>query len=537
MILYELLAGRPPFLSDSDAETIRRVLSDEPMPPRRLNPSIPRDLETICLKCLEKDAGRRYSSAEALAADLCRFLDGHPISARAVSKPEHLWRWIRRRPVVAGLAGCLALTLSVGFVAVVMLWRLAEAERKNAMADFQTTCEVLSQAVEWSATNPLLAEGFDQTTLLRALEETRNRLLGIVVRRPDLPVIARQLAVVDKRLGYCLVQAGRWDDARFILDESVGNWEKLSRLAPLDRAGRISQIWALRGRAEVGEHQHLNDEEILLRQALVASEELARVWPDGEAMGILAGTRYCLATLLVSRSQGEEARSLIALNRQLFEKVPDGNLDSPDVVSWRVFVELDVDHFSASSSPEPLGLAPVDRTDASDALRHVATARAGLLPTRAWAELAFRALRSRGKPNAAPSFQCAAGLCLNRHFLLVAAEQRKLGKIDDAQVTVERMLALGKLLVERFPDIPSSHLALSEAYINLNKNAWRTDDLPGIMKNLRLALESAHRALALDPNNSDARYLVSAHQRRLDKLLAPPEKAEDPDRRVQLIVR
>ncbi len=537
VILYELLAARPPFLSDSDAETIRRVLSDDPMPPRRLNPAIPRDLQTICLKCLEKDAGRRYASAEALAADLCRFLDGHPILARAVSKPEHLWRWIRRKPVVASLAGFLALSLSVGFVAVVLLWRFAEAERKNALADFRTTCEVLSQAVEWSATNPLLPEGFDQQTLLRVLEQTRNRVLGIVVRRPDDLVTARQLAVVDKRLGYCLVQASRWDDAQFILDESVDNWERISRLARLDRAGRISRIWALRGRAEVAEHQHLNDEEIYLHQALVASEELERVWPDSEAMGILAGTRYCLARLLVIRDQGEQARSLLAANRRLFEKVNEDDLDRPELASWRVFVELDVDHFTAPSSPLPLTLAPVDRSDVPDAVLRLANAQAGLLPARAWAELALSALRSRGKPNTAPSFQSAAGLCLSRHLLLIAAEQRRLRKIDDARVTVERMLALGKLLVERFPDIPTSHLALSEAYINLNKNAWRTDDSAGIMKNLRLSLDSARRALALDPNNADARYLISAHQRRLDRLLAPPEKAEDPDRGVQLITK
>ena len=82
VILYELLAGRPPFLAENAIETIRRVQSEDPVPPRRLNPAIPRDLETVCLKCLEKDTARRYSSAEALAADLCRFVDGHPISAR-----------------------------------------------------------------------------------------------------------------------------------------------------------------------------------------------------------------------------------------------------------------------------------------------------------------------------------------------------------------------------------------------------------------------------------------------------------------------
>ena len=202
-----------------------------------------------------------------------------------------------------------------------------------------------------------------------------------------------------------------------------------------------------------------------------------------------------------------------------------------------VFVQLDFDHSSAAPPLMPATPAPGDRPGVSDALRRLASDRGGLLPAPAWAELAFRALRSPGRPNAAPSVQSAAGFWLSRHLLLVAAEQRGLGKMDDARVTVDRMLALGKLLVERFPNLPASHLALSEAYINLNKNAWRTDDRAGIMKYLGLSLDSARHALALDPTDSDARYLVDAHQRRLDKLLAPPEGSEAPDRGIQSTAR
>jgi serine/threonine-protein kinase len=104
-ILYELLTGRPPFLDDSLLSTLERVVSEPPRAPRRVRPGVPRDLETVCLKCLHKDPADRYASAEALADDLRRFLAGQPVTAR----PPRAWRralaWARWRP---GAAGCFA---------------------------------------------------------------------------------------------------------------------------------------------------------------------------------------------------------------------------------------------------------------------------------------------------------------------------------------------------------------------------------------------------------------------------------------------
>ena len=133
-ILYELLTGRPPLQGASAIETIQLVISSDPIPPRMLNPLVPRDLQTICLKCLEKSPAARYSSAAALADDLRRWLAGHAILARPVGRLGRAARWCRRNPAIAALSGMLLTILCVGVAVLTMLWQRAEQANDDLRA-------------------------------------------------------------------------------------------------------------------------------------------------------------------------------------------------------------------------------------------------------------------------------------------------------------------------------------------------------------------------------------------------------------------
>lgn len=125
VILFQMLTASLPFRGNLRAVLHQKMFEDAPSP-RTLEPSLPRDLETICLKCLEREPGKRYQSASDVADELRRFRTGEPIQARAISSPERLWRWCQRRPVVAGLLVGLFLSLAAGLLGVSTFWLRAE---------------------------------------------------------------------------------------------------------------------------------------------------------------------------------------------------------------------------------------------------------------------------------------------------------------------------------------------------------------------------------------------------------------------------
>ncbi len=187
-VLYELLTGRPPFRADSAMATMRQVLEQEPARPRACGANIPRDLETVCLKCLEKEPRQRYPTAEALAADLRAFLDGRPIAARPVGLAERLAKAVRRRPAVAGLVILVVLAVLGGVVGV--LYQYHETDRALGVAS--ANAELYRQASEKARralANETAARASEQVATLKQARNLYTAHMNLVQRaweRADL---------------------------------------------------------------------------------------------------------------------------------------------------------------------------------------------------------------------------------------------------------------------------------------------------------------------------------------------------------------
>jgi tRNA A-37 threonylcarbamoyl transferase component Bud32 len=179
-ILYNLLTGRPPFEGESAAATVQLVLASDPVRPRSLAPGVPRDLETICLKCLEKDPARRYPTAAALADDLRSFLAGRPVAARPAGAAGRAWKWARRNKAVAGAAATTTLALVAGAGAAVGFGLEASRQADAARANAKAAEEERASAV--SARNDLLRANDD---LLGSA--ARGLLAPIGLHRDDGP--------------------------------------------------------------------------------------------------------------------------------------------------------------------------------------------------------------------------------------------------------------------------------------------------------------------------------------------------------------
>ena len=182
-LLYNLLTGRAPFLASTVQETLRLVAEADPVAPRELNRTVPRDLETICLKCLEKEPARRYATAQVLADELQRFLKGEPILARPVSPPEQLWRWGRRHPAIASLAATVVLALTAtSAIFYTSAHRIAQARAKEQVALREAQDDLYAANMQIASSGFIGGAGFDPQSLRHLLDNTRPKPDGRDVR-------------------------------------------------------------------------------------------------------------------------------------------------------------------------------------------------------------------------------------------------------------------------------------------------------------------------------------------------------------------
>jgi tetratricopeptide (TPR) repeat protein len=513
VLLYELLVGQSPFRGLNNAQTLRNLENQEPPPPRGRRPEVARDMETICLKCLRKEPGRRYASAEALADDLRCWLDGRPITARPISPPEKLWSACRRRPVVAVLAAILAFVLATGLLTVLLLWWQAEAERRRAEDESRFAGRLLGEisALGQPGSPQLVVLPRDDVTA--ALRRMRDQIVPPRTGRPGDAATCQQLAQLDLTLATHLELQGKTDECRSALVDCLENLHRVLQLRPGDRTASLRRFYAYQVLGSVAEREGKAEESLAhLERAVACGQDCVRLQADVFLIHQLAECRWSLAQALSRRGDRERARSLILANLRMLDEVAGGAGD-PVITVWRTLARLDLHPFRAASSA-----APAPRPDTCDPLARLAAPEADALDAESWAELVGRCLTPG--PDAVDLPDKELFLFID-YLEMRVAWQRRSGRIDEARRAAGRMHAFARLLAARSPGRSAAHLALCESYKQMAKNAWQpVADRAAIERNWRLAIDEARQALGLDPQDARAGSELADLQKRLDRFLA-----------------
>ena len=287
-ILFELLTGRPPFVSANPFETIKQVLESEPVAPRLLNPNIPVDLETICLKCLRKEADRRYATAHELVEELQRFLSGEPILARPIGMIERFWRLCLRNPRVAGSLGVAAAAVLFAAIVFPILYVRAEAayrESESALAKAEASLDQMRIAIDElyrivSEEDLLNEPGFKpvrQKLLIRARDLYRE----VLDRLGDNPKVQEDMAVSMFSLGRILRELEAPNEALDPLNKARAIQEELLAAQPHNtiRIRNLGNTINLIGQVYENQ-QKLTDALAVYEQAIQLRQDLVRREPE-----------------------------------------------------------------------------------------------------------------------------------------------------------------------------------------------------------------------------------------------------------------
>jgi len=212
-ILYELLTGRPPFRAASPFETIRQVLETEPPSPRLLNPNVPKDLETICLKCLQKARSNRYATAQELADELKRFLRGEPIHARPIPQIARFWRLCKRYPVTASTIALAVLILITATCVSTAFYIKASRESIRSEQSLREAIAAVNEFFTTVSEDTLLNEPGLQPLREKLLTKTKNYFERFSEQRAGDPKVEVELAGAYYRLGEIAAMLQSPDDA------------------------------------------------------------------------------------------------------------------------------------------------------------------------------------------------------------------------------------------------------------------------------------------------------------------------------------
>ncbi|MBN1853318.1 MAG: serine/threonine protein kinase [Pirellulales bacterium] len=340
--LYHLLTGRPPFRADSPSATVYQVVHSEPVSPRLLNSSIDRDLETICLKSIEKEPSRRYMTAGALADDLDRYSRGKPIVARPISRLTRLWRWGKREPVIAALvAAVTALLVSIAVAGPIVaiheasLRREAENARKQADVNYSrvfSIVEAVNREVGALNTEIMKDNQFNDETLkqfqrdlfdvVRSQLQEFNREQGGDARSEN--ELARTVLLhgrVSDKLGDAVGAAVAFEQAKDVLEDLVARGEDSDDVLT-DLSNAYERLGMLIGTSDPytndksGNQSKVEKRKYWHSLALKLRQQIAQRHPQDE--DFKKGITYSLVNLATAHSDGEEHQKAFVLLEEAF---------------------------------------------------------------------------------------------------------------------------------------------------------------------------------------------------------------------------
>lgn len=449
VILYEMLTGRPPFRGVNTLETLQLIRSAEPVPPNRLRPGVPRDLETICLKCLEKVPARRYASGEELAEDLNRFLTHQSIRASRTTLPVRVTRWMWRKPELAALV--VVINIAVLAFALLAAWSFVRLRDLASRADNRSRIarsvvdDLYSQfAEEWLAEEP-----YRDPIRQDFLEKAVRLYQEFAKESPFDPTLQQETAQAHYRLGQIYRILNRNAEAQSAYGQAISIQRRIARESSANQSYRqdLGNSYASIGEL-FRQTEELDAAESNYRKAIELQIVLVTETPTNSTFkSELARSHYNLAIALVDTGRPEESElhlaKAIELLGQLHEAFPT-KADFRHELA-RCFINRGV----MNKDKNAIELAEADYRRAIELLRPLTTT------TRMTSSESYATNRVVFRADLAVAYRNLGNLWLGQ------------GKLDEALTEMARAAEILSLLVSDFPQRPAYQQRLADTYNSL----------------------------------------------------------------------
>ena len=495
--LYHILTGRPPFQAATGVETLRQVIDEEPALPRQLNPSIDRDLETICTKCLQKEPSRRYGSAELLANDLRRYLHGEPILARPIGTLGRTWRWCRRNPVIATLVGSTAAFLvlalaatAVGYLKTSAALKVADAAQKRSEVSFRQAREVVDDFYTRVSEDTLLNQPGMQPLRRELLREALGYYQRFLSQRGDDPTIRDELALTHFRGGRITEEVDSPETALGAYRRALSMQKQLVAQSPNDRKRLKALGDTFNAIGRVLHLQQKLDEALVAHQkAVEVRGKLARAAPwEAEFKRTLANS--CMNIGLIERESQRPKKA-----RRMFLKAQRARRD---ILHDDDDPEVRRDLGKGCYNLAVLSLAAGDYKDARTNLQE--------------AIALFEKLLLKDPQDLANQYRLV--LC----YRILADLKSRLADRDSAKELYQKALGRMETLARSNPKVAEYQVELASLHMNFGELLREQEHLPAALVSFRQALDILQDLVTACPGVPEYRRDLAVMLRRIAQL-------------------